>query len=259
MKREDSYREFQLQALEPRILLSADVVGFTHCEARSSLDSAAIEIHSEMGNAPASPDEHGFGLMFDGAEELALAQEESMVSPGTDLDGTSAVPLPEAATDLALAMAQPDLLPALHEVCDDPSALKGQVIFLNFKGAAAVIYDGPVRVENVEVPAFQLPSGRMGDANAIIHGTLDSLNKQFALLGVTFTTGPPEPSGEYSTIHVGGDGSAFEAYGSFLGLAEKVDVGNQDRSDRAFVFSEKVLAACRTYVHVLNPTLYDSI
>lgn len=58
--------------------------------------------------------------------------------------------------------------------------------------------------------------------------------------GLLFSTIKPESGIPYSTVHVGGDSSAFSDYGSFLGLAEQIDVGNQDLSDRALVFSEEI-------------------
>jgi len=67
------------------------------------------------------------------------------------------------------------------------------------------------------------------------------LSQIFAGSGVVFTVEKPEPHTLYSTIYIGGDDSAFSEYGSFLGLAEQVDVGNKDFSDKAFVFSDRIL------------------
>ena len=55
---------------------------------------------------------------------------------------------------------------------------------------------------------------------------------------MTFTTRQPASGQTYSTIYVGGDDAAFADYGRFLGLVEKVDVGNVDQGDKGFVFSE---------------------
>ena len=44
----------------------------------------------------------------------------------------------------------------------------------------------------------------------------------------------------YSTIYVGGDTGAFSEYGTFIGLSEQVDVGNQDLTDNAFVFANNI-------------------
>ena len=73
----------------------------------------------------------------------------------------------------------------------------------------------------------------------IFSGLLQKLNEQFAGVGVSFTTERPE-SGDHSTVYLGGDGSAFRDYGIFYGVAERVDVGNTDRSDRAFVFTDNL-------------------
>ncbi len=37
---------------------------------------------------------------------------------------------------------------------------------------------------------------------------------------------------------IGGNGSAFALWGTFYGLSEKDDTGNQDQEDNAFVFSD---------------------
>src|SRR6185503_12882787 len=65
------------------------------------------------------------------------------------------------------------------------------------------------------------------------------LEAAFAGTGVVFTTEKPA-EGEYSTIHIGGDSEAFG--GVLWGVAEKVDGGNQDHSDIAFVFSDNIPA-----------------
>ncbi|OHB65643.1 MAG: hypothetical protein A2Y76_04445 [Planctomycetes bacterium RBG_13_60_9] len=61
----------------------------------------------------------------------------------------------------------------------------------------------------------------------------------FAGFGVLFTA--DKPAGQpYSTIYIGGEGSVFSPYGSFLGLAEQVDIGNEEAVDEAFVFSARL-------------------
>jgi uncharacterized repeat protein (TIGR01451 family)/CSLREA domain-containing protein len=151
----------------------------------------------------------------------------------------------------------PPLDSEMRLVNDNLSHLNGQIFVLDFDGATDVNYDGPVRVDNVEVYPFQIPADFFVDKVQFISAIVDSLNRRFASLGVTFLSlsssslSVPSPlAGEgqdegipYSTIYIGGDGSAFSQYGSFLGLAEQVDVGNQDRSDNAFVFSDKIYRA----------------
>ncbi len=117
--------------------------------------------------------------------------------------------------------------------------LHGQVIHLDFDGATDASYRGLFRIDGIDVPEFATPESLRGQRETLIQSMVDSLNDEFREAGVSFTRTVPE-SGLYSTIYVGGDDSAFARYGSFLGLAEHVDAGNQDRGDNAFVFSEKV-------------------
>ncbi len=131
-------------------------------------------------------------------------------------------------------------LPELRLASGDVSTLDGQVIYLDFDGEAGVLYDGPVRVEGIEVPPFQAPADFVGQEAEILGSVLATLEEDFANLGVTFTASEPEAGTLHSTIYVGGDDAAFSAYGSFLGLAEQVDIGNEDPSDLALVFSEEL-------------------
>ncbi|PYK97182.1 MAG: hypothetical protein DME19_17175 [Verrucomicrobia bacterium] len=126
----------------------------------------------------------------------------------------------------------------LRLVDQDLSLLSGQVFYLDFDGASGVVYNGPVHVDNIQVPQFKAPGDFVGQEDTIISSVLTALNRSFAELGVSFTTFRASPALPYSTIYVGANGSAFSQYGSFVGLAEKVDVGNRDRSDKAFVFSD---------------------
>ncbi|MFO0888288.1 MAG: hypothetical protein U0790_03975 [Isosphaeraceae bacterium] len=64
--------------------------------------------------------------------------------------------------------------------------------------------------------------------------------------GVSFTAVRPQSGTPYSSIFIGGDGSPFAPYGSFFGLAEDVDTGNVDHTDRAFVFSDNIGATAPT-------------
>ena len=124
----------------------------------------------------------------------------------------------------------------------DPAAddFDSQVVYLDFDGAQGVAYRGPVTEENIVVPAFRAPGGLAGEEGAIIAQVAERLCKIFAGSGIRFTTTKPDGGTTYSTIYIGGDDSAFAQYGSFHGLAEKVDVGNQDHADNAFVFSESI-------------------
>ena len=56
---------------------------------------------------------------------------------------------------------------------------------------------------------------------------------------VVFTLDKPEnETTEYSTVFIGKSGD-FEGYGTFLGLAENIDIGNQIKNDNAFVLLDR--------------------
>ncbi|MEZ6121301.1 MAG: hypothetical protein R3C28_32695, partial [Pirellulaceae bacterium] len=130
----------------------------------------------------------------------------------------------------------------LELVADDFSKVSGQVIFLDFDGAEDVSYDGPVHIDGISIPAFDTsPIGLAGLEPEIIASVVGQLNDQFGPLDARFTSEQPS-SAPYSTVYVGGDESAFSAFGSYVGLAEAVDVGNKNRNDEAFVYSEKLIA-----------------
>ncbi|MCL5282753.1 MAG: choice-of-anchor D domain-containing protein, partial [Planctomycetes bacterium] len=135
-------------------------------------------------------------------------------------------------------------LPGLHLVNPDSGTSPGQIIYLDFDGEEDVTYKGPVTVGPFDVPAFSLEGTALaGQEGAISAGVVARVRQTFASSGVTFTTEQPQEGTSYSTIWIGGDDSAFSAYGSFLGLAEGVDEGNATLTDNAFVFSAGILAA----------------
>ena len=130
-----------------------------------------------------------------------------------------------------------------------------QIIYLDFDGEKQVSYDGPVLVENFDVPAFSLDSvGLAGDESRIVDEIISDLNTQLATLSVSFTASEPA-SGPYSTVFVGGDSNEFHEFGIFYGLAESIDVGNQDRTDNAFVFADHILEVSDKQTIVPNLSL----
>ncbi len=132
------------------------------------------------------------------------------------------------------------VLPSLAPVSTTTGDLAGQVFYLDFDGAANVTYHGALTVGPFDVPAFQAPGALAGQEQAIIAGVLTQLETAFAGSGVSFTTQQPAAGQTYSTIYIGGAGSAFTQYGSFLGVAQQVDVGDRDRGDDAWVFTERL-------------------
>ena len=101
-----------------------------------------------------------------------------------------------------------------------------QVVFLDF-GGAQTSYNGEIlTLDDVNVENSGLTASRIAEITV-------RLNAEYAKRGIRFVTTEPI-SGEYSTIYIGKT-SAFDSYGSFNGLAETIDSGNKNRTDKAFV------------------------
>src|SRR2546422_993012 len=60
------------------------------------------------------------------------------------------------------------IVPDMRLVDQDLSRLAGQVFYLDFDGASGVRYNGPVRVEDVQVDRFKAPGEFIGQEDAII-------------------------------------------------------------------------------------------
>jgi len=149
-------------------------------------------------------------------------------------------------------------LPGLHLVDPRPDQFEGQIIYLDFDGAEDVTYNGPVVVEGIDIPAFQAPSGLAGQEEQIIADVVACLEATFADTRIIFTTGQPDRGSAYSTVFVGGHNTAFSEYGEFLGLSETVDIGNQNKTDEAFVFSaefgpfDSSVTAANALAHIIE-------
>ncbi|MCP4260082.1 MAG: choice-of-anchor D domain-containing protein, partial [Planctomycetes bacterium] len=149
-------------------------------------------------------------------------------------------------------------LSGMHLVEPNVDNFDGQVVYLDFDGQDNVTYNGPVTIEGIYVPEFVTPGHFAGQEHAVITEVLGSLKRHFADSGVIFTTEKPEVGIYYSTIYIGGGDSVFTAYGSFMGLAEQIDVGNQDLCDEAFVFSDNLIGGHSTF-ETLTSDLVDII
>ncbi len=108
-----------------------------------------------------------------------------------------------------------------------PPLATQQVVYLDFDGAETSYYnrDLDITVSNIIVEDS-------GFASQVISVIVASLNEQFGD-DVIFTAECPSEE-QFSTIYIGVT-SAFDEYGSFLGLAETIDSGNQIPDDNAFV------------------------
>jgi len=122
------------------------------------------------------------------------------------------------------------------EVADPNAVYSGtQTVFLDFDGANDISYDNATLDIHTSISSIA-DSGLSAEDKIQI---MTDLNNTFAGTGITFTVIVPI-SGEYSTVYVGGDGSEFSEYGSFAGLSETIDVGNEIQNDDAFVFSDNL-------------------
>ena len=124
----------------------------------------------------------------------------------------------------------------MHLVQAAAGRFDGQVVYLDFDGASDVVYNGRyVTTAKFDVPAFDTGGGE----NQYVGAVLTKLNRTFAGTGVTFTTTQPA-TGTFSSVYVGGDNDVLEEYGEFMGVAEKLDAGNADRDDEAFIFATRL-------------------
>lgn len=74
----------------------------------------------------------------------------------------------------------------------DLATIRGQIFYLDFDGAEDVTYDGPVRIEGIDVPPFSaVAAGLAGHEPEIIASTIAQLNAAFEPLGVGFTATRP--------------------------------------------------------------------
>jgi len=200
-------------------------------------------------------------------DAVAWTLEENTKNDGDSRDQqlTTSNQQPTSDSLSSVLPAEPSHLPDLPGLVNAGTTLadiQGQVIYLDFDGAQDVVYNGPVTVGPFDVPAFSLEGTELaGQEDVIISEVLLGLEQTFAGSGVIFTNQQPSARASlfhraptlgpckqispgkqlYSTIYIGGDDSAFAEYGEFLGLAEQVDIGNEDKSDNAFIFTELVL------------------
>ncbi|KPJ90223.1 MAG: hypothetical protein AMJ53_14410, partial [Gammaproteobacteria bacterium SG8_11] len=175
---------------------------------------------------------------------LLLSADLSPVTTDFNNQDNSGITLlldaPELANETPVVLT--DVIPGKsNESSDsDSTLLFNQLVFLDLDGAQDVVYEGPITIEDVDVAAFAAPDSLTDQTDDIIDAMLAELNEDFAGFGVEFTTDSPLDGVDFSTIYIGGDGAAFSEYGSFIGLSEKVDQGNLDKTDKAFVFADNI-------------------
>src|SRR5262249_51617871 len=138
-------------------------------------------------------------------------------------------------------------IPASAEAADDGSSADTvtvtvtavptsdpQVVLLDFNGATGIDYEGPVTITGIALPAFVAPDRHRGAEASIAALVLQDLQQVYSGANVTFTLDQPAAGTQYSVIYIGGDDSAFSDFGPLLGVSEKIDLGNSDRTDIGF-------------------------
>jgi len=142
-------RKILCEALEPRVLLSADLaaeqIAFLLVKDREQ-DAPQI---NDVDAAPSA----ALIVDFGGAAAADLQDESWIVDVPARTDG--AVP-----------------------------PIQSQVVFLDLDGAQGVDYDGPVRIADVEVEAFEAPQALAGQEAQIVAAMLEALQSGFGGLGV---------------------------------------------------------------------------
>jgi hypothetical protein len=197
-------QEYSLEAIEPRLLLSADL---TYAAMDPARTTDAVDV--------------GYVAPLVSTNLTLKVETENSVDQST-LDGI--------VSDASLNTDSRDQL---------AYSVATQVFFLEINGAADVDYRGPIIVEDIDIPDFVAPGRLAGQEADVLNAMMSVLNGTDFGADVVFTTERPQ-AGEYSTVYIGGEGSEFAAWGHYLGLAEGVDVGNSNLSDAAFVFSGSI-------------------
>lgn len=168
----------------------------------------------------------------------------SLSTTGTFFDGRTA--LLTASYTIPSGVAAVDVVISIGDVGDgiyDSAALidnvrfeTSQLVWLNFEGSQVTL--GGVSWTQ---PAFQPTDLRYADNSGrsqIIDTVFNYVRSRYDGLDISFTLSRPT-SGDYSALHIGGKDTPLNKNpnATLFGRAQSVDVGNQNRSDVAVVFS----------------------
>jgi hypothetical protein len=212
-----------------------DVPGFVNCVYYGQgAGNAGFAFNNEWRSADSG--------MAVGGEVIACVACAGTASPGGAKAQTDGLPT----------------LPGLAPINTTADDVAGQIVYLDFAGAQGVTYHGPLTIGPFDVPAFRAPGALVGQEPTIIADALAGLEQTFAGAGVIFTTERPDGTQPYFTIYIGGDGSEFAPCGSFLGVAEQVDIGNRQHGDDAWVFADRLGQGIRD-TNVLADSLAEVI
>ena len=176
------------------------------------------------------------------AEAAPAASEPAAPGPVESTPEPAVAPAAEPAPSTETVAPVAATSPAPAVVTPAPSP---QVIYLDFGGADDVDYVGPITVSDIDVPGFVAPERFQGQEAAIIAAIKTAVETELAGQGVVITLTRPT-SGDYSTVYIGGKDTPFAAYGPLYALSEKVDSGNRDPNDIAFVFTTSLPTRAKT-------------
>ena len=135
------------EPLEPRLLLSADSVTAQPAVPLELSQPSQAVVVDLTGAVPQHERSRPAASTIDLAASGRTCDGDSMASAGSAID---------------------PVLPGLRLVNPGSANLSGQVIYLDFGGAAGVVYDGPVTVGPLDIPAFQAPGCLGGQEQQII-------------------------------------------------------------------------------------------
>lgn len=122
----------------------------------------------------------------------------------------------------------------------DPSAIAGQVIYIDTDGQDDLILDSPIELGPLDIKDFCLEGPLAGLEIDILDNTVKSLDRMFGQSGVRIVTDLPGPGLAFSTVWLSTDRQALDEVGGLLGLAEQIDVGNRSLQDKALVLISQV-------------------
>ena len=106
-----------------------------------------------------------------------------------------------------------------------------QYVYLDFDGESTTYRNEDLNI-TIEVDVDD--SGMSDEQKRYI---LAELSEKYANKNIVFTAEKPEDIQQYSTIFIGKTDD-FDEYGTFAGLAETIDKGNQIKNDNAFVIQD---------------------
>ena len=106
-----------------------------------------------------------------------------------------------------------------------------QYVYLDFDGELTTYRNN---ILDITIDVDIKSSGMSEEQKCYI---LTELSRKYENTNICFTIEKPENNKEYSTVFIGKTDD-FDEYGSFAGIAETIDKGNQIKNDNAFVFAD---------------------